>query len=234
MFIQQISKLFSIEEAILLSEQDKLMVESQKTPQRLHKFLPSSRQHKLQFSAKSGIPIPFDWSASIELYERESLRILLNYGSIPLADGKPLCQYLLEEMADIAFQTPLYQQILSLYTHQLAMQGIVEDTFFLQHADEAIQKGAITLVASPYAVSDQWEARYQIPIAQEQDKLHEAAYKTILRLKLRRIYQLIEENNQALKNSPSPEAENQLLQLYDTLKQAEMAITQQLGIVITR
>jgi DNA primase len=158
--------------------------------------------------------------------------MLLNYGSTQLTDHKPLCQYLLEELADVEFQTPIYKQILSLYAQRLASHEAVEDTFFLQHADEAIQKTAIDLMASPYEVSDQWIERYQIHIPQEKDNLFETAYKNILRLKLRLIHQLIEENNRTLQQADTPEEEDRLLQVHTALKQSEMTIAQQLGIVL--
>jgi DNA primase len=233
LFIKQCSRLLDIQEAILLNEQDKLLIEREKAPHRTDKPSPSNHP-KLHLTAKSGLTSPLDWSLGVQLYERENIRMLLNYGSTQLTDHKPLCQYLLEELADVEFQTPIYKQILSLYAQRLASHEAVEDTFFLQHADEAIQKTAIDLMASPYEVSDQWIERYQIHIPQEKDNLFQAAYKNILRLKLMIVHQLIEENNRTLQQAPTSEEEDRLLQVHEALKHAEMAITQQLGIVVAR
>jgi DNA primase len=194
LFIQQISKLLQIEESILFAEQDKLLLKQSQIQQRSRE----NKLSKLQLSAKPGTAPFIDWSHGVELYERESIRMLLSYGSSLLSDGKPLCYYLIEELADVAFQTPIYQQILTLYQEELKINHSVKDSFFLQHPDKTIQKAAIDLMADPYEVSNQWEDRYQIHIPKEKDNLFEAAYKNILRLKLRLIHQLIEENNQRL------------------------------------
>ncbi|NEJ83200.1 DNA primase, partial [Rhizobium leguminosarum] len=99
--------------------------------------------------------------------------------------------------------------------------------------NERIQKTAIDLTASPYEVSDKWQEKYQINISREEDNLYQNAYKNILRLKLRLIHQLIEENNKLLKNTVhEPAEEDKLLQVYAALKQSETAIAQQLGMVI--
>jgi DNA primase len=233
LFIKQCSRLLDIQETILLDEQDKLLKEREKEQRRTSKSSPITPKN-LHVSAKSGLPSPLDWSFSVGLYERESIRMLLNYGSTQLADNKLLCQYLLEELADVEFQTPIYQKILSLYTQRLATHETVEVAFLLQHTDEAIQKTAIDLMATPYEVSDQWVERYQIPIPQEKDNLFQAAYKNILRLKLRLIHQLIEENNRHLQQAPTPDEEDRLLQVHTALKGSEMSITQQLGIVVVR
>ena len=172
--------------------------------------------------------------ASIEGYERESIRLLLNYGTILMEDGKPLCEYLLQEIADVTFQTPIYRQILAMYQQQLAQGGAVDVTYFIQSQDEAIQKMAIDLTAPRHTISDQWEERYQICVTKEDDNLHQTAFKNILRLKLRLIHQLMDENKQELQAKPAPKEEDRLLQVHTTLKQAEAAIAQQLGIVVMR
>ena len=57
-------------------------------------------------------------------------------------------------------------------------------------------------------------------------------FKNILRLKLRLIQQLVEENQAGLKDNPDPEEEDKLLQVHTMLKESERLITQQLGIVV--
>jgi DNA primase len=231
LFIQQTSKLLNIDAAILFAEQDKLLFKKYQLEQRATKTnLPST--HKLQLSAKAGVTTPVDWTTSIEFYERESIRMLLNYGSMPLSDSQPLCYYLLKELADVEFKNSTYQQIFALYQQQLQVNPSVSHHFFLQHTNVNIQKAAIDLMANPYEVSGQWEKRYHIHVPQEHDNLFQVAYKNILRLKLRLIHQLIEVNNLRLQQATTLDEEEQLLQVYTTLKKSEMDITRQLGIVV--
>ncbi len=86
--------------------------------------------------------------------------------------------------------------------------------------------------ASRHEVSDHWEERHQIYTAREEDDLYQATFKNILRLKLRLVQQLIEENKIGLTKELTAEEEDQLLQVHIALKQSEAAIAQHLGIVV--
>jgi len=231
LLLQQTSKLLHIDESVLLSELNQLMLKQEKQSHRPHKLVHNPVK-ELQLTVKRGELMPLNWAATIEAYEQESIRLLLNYGSMPLEDGNPLSAYLLQELADVHFQHPVYKEILQIYEQHLLQGQAVNLQVFIQHPDEKIQKTVIDLTASPYEVSEKWEQNYQIHISKEEDDLHQTAYKNILRLKLRLIHQLIEENNKLIKENADPEEEDKLLRIHGALKQSEMAIAQQLGMVI--
>ena len=231
--VRQCSKLLDIDEAVLLAEQNKLLLQ-RKREQRQDRASLRPQEPAMALTTPSGLLHPPKLAASIEGYERESIRLLLNYGTVSMDDGRPLCEYLLRELADVHFQTPIYKQILELYQQQLVQGQAVDVTYFIQSQDEAIKKTAIDLTASPYEISDQWAERYHIYVAKEDDDLHQTAFKNILRLKLRLIHQLMDENKQELKDNPSPMEEDRLLQVHTALKQSETAIAQRLGIVVMR
>lgn len=229
--LQQTSKLLKIDEAVLLTEHNRLLLQREKEQRRPNKLV-NNPVKDLQLTVKRGELLPLNWAATIEAYEQESIRLLLNYGAIPLEDGNPLSIYLLQELADVPFQHPVYKEILALYQEHASKGQEVSMSLFIQHPDEKIQKTAIDLTASPYEVSEKWQERYQIHIPKEDDNLYRTAYKNILRLKLRLIHQLIEENNKLIKENTDLEEEDKLLQIHAALKQSETAIAQQLGMVI--
>ena len=230
---KQCSKLLDIEEAVLLAEQNKWLLQREREQQQVR--TPSRhREATIRLAAQDGLLTLPNPATSIEAYERESLRLLLNYGTTLIDDGRPLCEYLLRELDDVHFQTPAYKQLLEVYQQQLAQGQVIDATYFIQGQDEILKKLAIELTASPHEISDQWEARYQIHVAKEEDDLHQTAFKNTLRLKLRLIHQLIEKNSQELKGNLKPEEEDHLLQVHTALKQSEAAIAQQLGIVVAR
>jgi DNA primase len=232
LFLQQSSRLLGIDEGVLLGEHNKILIKKEKEYRRPQKLV-HNPINELQLTAKRGELMPLNWAVTIEAYEQESIRLLLNYGSMILEDGNPLSNYLLQELADVPFQHPVYKQILSTYEELTLQHQSVDVNFFVQHTDERIQKTVIDLTASPYEVSDKWQEKYQINISKEEDNLYENAYKNILRLKLRLIHQLIEENNKHLKDTVhEPEEEDKLLQVYAALKHSETTIAQQLGMVI--
>lgn len=228
--IKQCSKLLDIDEAALMTEQNKLLLQREKEQQAVVSH--RRREATMTLATKPSSPNPHNLAASVETCERESVRMLLNYGTTQLTDGKPLCEYLLRELADVNLQTPAYKQILDLYQRKLAQGQVVDASYFIQSQDEMIKKTAIDLTASPYEISDQWQERYQLYVTKEEDDLQRTTFKNILRLKLRLIHQLIKENSEELKGNPQPEEEDRLLQVHTALKRSEAAIAQQLGIVV--
>lgn len=230
LLLQQTSKLLEISEAVLLAEHNKLLATREKE-QRRESQRPKGTA-SLRLTAKHGSVKPIDVAATIAAYEQDSIRLLLNYGATPLEDGNPLSTYLLQELADVTFQHPVYQEIWKIYTEHVQQGKPVDANLFIQHTNQLVQKTAIDLTATPYEVSDQWQEKYKINISREVDNLHQTAYKSILRLKLRLIHQLIEENGQLLKNNEDHLEEDKLLYIHTALKQSENAIAEQLGIII--
>ncbi len=229
---QHCSRLLAIDEAVLTAEQNKLILQKEQERQRRGEYAGRTALAPMTVSAKA-IPLqPYQLEASIEAYEREAMRMLLNYGTTHLEDGQPLYKYLLRELEDVHFRTAVYNSIWNQFQEQIAQGNVVDSTYFIQKEDEVIQKTAIDLTASPYEVSGQWEERYEIYTTKEEDNLHNTAFKNILRLKLRLIQQLIEENKGELKDSPTSEEEDRLLQVHIALKQSEATIAGQLGIVV--
>ncbi len=228
--IQQCSRLLSIDEAVLNAEQNKLIL--RKAQEQRRKDGHTLHAHTAPMVLASKTDPTSKLEDSIKAYERESIRMLLNYGTALVEDDKPLYTYLLQELEEVQFRTPEYKKIMEHFQHQLAQGNVVGATYFIQHQDETMQKTAIDLTASPYEVSDHWEERHQIYTTKEEDDLHQTTFKNILRLKLRLIQQLIEDNRAGLQNSLEHEEEDRLLQIHAALKQSEATIAHQLGIVI--
>jgi DNA primase len=231
LLLKQSSKILEIEENVLTAEHNKLLQAAQK---RQDNALRRNVSKKLQLSVKEGQVIDCNWSSIIQGYEQESMRLLLNYGHTLLEEDQPLHTYLLQELADVTFQHPLYSQMRSIYETRLAQGDAIDSYFFLQHPDEDMKKAAIDLMLSPHAVSEEWAQRYQLISPREEEDLHITIYRNVLRLKLKLIHQLVEDNQQLLKNSPAVEEEGKLLQIHTALKATEIKIGQELGLTFTR
>ena len=227
---QQCSKLLSIDEAVLNGEQNKLIFQKEEAEQR--RGARSVREHIAPMVLSTKAAPGSKLEDIIKAYERESIRMLLTYGTMAIEGDKLYYEYLLEELEEVRFRTPEYKEILDHFQQQLAQNRVVDAAYFIQHQDESMKKTAIDLTASPYDVSEHWEERHQIYTTKEADDLHQTAFKNILRFKLRLIQQLIEENRAGLQHKPNLEEEDKLLQVHEALKKAEASITQQLGIVV--
>jgi len=227
---QQCSKLLGVDEAVLSAEQNKLSSQREAEQRRRGERL--LRTPIAPMTLSSRVEPGHKLEDSIKACERESVRMLLSYGTARIEGEKPLYAYLLQELEEVHFRTPEYREIIGQFQHQLAQGNVVDATYFIQHQDETIQKTAIDLTASPYEVSEHWEEQHQIYTVKEEDNLHQTVFKNILRLKLRLIQQLIEDNRAGLQGDLDPEEEEKLLQVHEALKQSETNIAHQLGIVI--
>ncbi|MHA7877845.1 MAG: DNA primase [Bacteroidota bacterium] len=227
---QQCSRLLNIDEAVLNAEQSKLILQREAEQRRRGERLLHAHTAPMTLNAK--VASSHNLEDSIKAYERESIRMLLSYGTALLEGDQPLYVYLLQELEEVRFRTPEYRKIMEQFQHQLAQGNVVDAAYFIQHQDEVIQKTAIDLTASPYSVSEHWEDQHQIYTAKEADDLYQTVFKNILRLKLRLIQQLIEDNRAGLQNSIPPEEEERLLQVHEALKKSEANIADQLGIVV--
>lgn len=175
-------------------------------------------------------------SAIVNCHEAECLRLLLKYGGHLLTEGIPLWQYLLQEIEDIEFHTPVYRQILEMYK-QAAMQGTLPDErYFVDNGSPEIATVVGQLTQERYEASPNWQCMHEIYIPRETDKLPTAVYETVLRLKKGFIEQLEAEVFAELRRAEKAGDEKSILQqlkVYHHLAQQRMAIAKELGNVIS-
>lgn len=143
--------------------------------------------------------------------EREVIRVLINYSHSPKKlevegeDGEKqiiettVGAYLLHclEEDGIIFQDKVCNQILEIYKEHLEKDQLPNESVFIHHTDENIRKFVIDLLANPYQLSD-W-SRHRISVNTEQNDLDRLVNGVLYSMKIRRIMQLIAENQQKLK-----------------------------------
>ncbi|AHM63263.1 DNA primase [Flammeovirgaceae bacterium 311] len=228
-YLRECSTLLNVDEAVLMAELQKLL--RRKKGQEAHDYaaaaadpLPQAAPAEPQKATTS--------EESLSLQERESVRLLLRYGFHQVGENLPLHQYLLQEVAEIDFQTPVYREILDLYRQQLQSGKVINEQFLLQHGSAAVKEVVADLSISRYELSNAWQERHNIYTTQESDHLEKAALQNILRLKFRLVRTLIRENQQQLHGNISPEEVDQVLLVHQELKKAEMELAGLLGNVI--
>ncbi|MEF2228865.1 MAG: DNA primase [Candidatus Cardinium sp.] len=235
LFLKKCSKLFAIEEEVLVTTYRAL----------LHKSMPVWRQKKT-FATPHGRPITNPYvdpknlpltsklTASIEAYEREIMRILLAYGATKVAEDKPLYTYIFLELADVAFRSTECKVLFD-YCKAVAQQGgLVDMQCCLDSKEAAIRKIAIDLTASPHDISEAWVKKYGIYTMEEGQNAQRLSLEVILRLKIRLVQELIEENRAALTQALPADEEMELLKVHQLLKDSECSIAKQLGTVVVQ
>ena len=150
-----------IDEAVLTAEQNKLIAQKEAFDQQkktqAKRFNETPMRLTVPPAHKAAIIAPYTTADTIEAYERESIRMLLNYGTAQLQNDQPLYTYLVQELADVHFRTPAYKMIWELFQERLAQGASIDAAYFIQHDDEMVQKTSIDLTAAPYEISEQWE-----------------------------------------------------------------------------
>ena len=233
-YAKEASNLLSIEEEIIHAELNKILLKTQK-----EQFERAKEEKAIEESIDELVAAPEEIPSegTILLQERETMRLLINYGSIRLdAQEVHFSQYVMEEIKEIAFQTPIYQKMLQVFKEQGVSGNIPTDELFLNHSDTEIRQEAIALVTQRHEVSNHWKDKFQIFIQLESDDLATTAFKSILRLKRRFLQKMMEEAMAKIKEAEAmqlQEAEvNELLELYLELKKFKFKIDKELGIVI--
>jgi DNA primase len=233
-YAKEASGLLSIEEDILHAELNKILLKTQK-----EQFERAKEEKAIEDSIEQLLPFPEEDSAvdNLLLQEREMLRLLLNYGGQKL-DFQELhfCQYILSEIEDVSFQTPIYQKMIQLYRDGISLGQVPSDELFLNHGDAEIRQEAIAMITQRHEVSTNWKDKFQIFVALESDDLADTAFKSILRLKRRLLQKMMEEAMAKIKEAEqlqlAVEKVSELLEVYLELKKLKLKIDKELGIVI--
>lgn len=171
---------------------------------------------------------------SLRLQERESVRLLLNYGFNKIEEDFHLYDYLLQEIEELEFQTPLYKSIIDTFKEKLAAGQVVDAQYFIREGSPEVKKEVANLIADRYELSNVWQDRHNILIPREPDVLDKAIFQNIVRLKIRTIQKLIQQNLQKLKTATEEAEITELMQVHSSLKSSEIELSKLLGIVVAK
>ncbi|MEP2023455.1 toprim domain-containing protein, partial [Reichenbachiella sp.] len=232
-YIQECSRLLHVDEETLISETNKLLLKSSKEKWEapIQELPPEAYELEKTETKISRDDI-------IKVQERESIRMLINYGS-ELIEGMEegemhLADYFMVESEDITFETPIYNKILEIFKANLANGQISTIQQFLDHEDHAVKQAAVDLSTERYEISTNWSEKFQINVAHESQTLKNSTYTNILRLKFRIIQKMIAENMENIKLASEEEQINKFLSIQGDLKSMEMTIAKTLGNVTVK
>ena len=228
-YIQACSGLLQVDEATLFMELNKLILKSTKEGNQLAEVLAESNIAPAQEAIVRSVKV----DDIVQVQERESMRMLINYGSelIEEAEGIAfrLVDYFLAEIEDVDFQTPVYQRILELYKEKLAQDHLLTFEELVAHPDHEVRNAAVDLASERYEISPKWIEKYEIYVAHERDRLKSSTFTNILRFKIRVIRKMISENMLRLKDVKDETEQVQIQLQHKTLKELEMTIANILG-----
>ncbi|MDQ3393445.1 MAG: DNA primase, partial [Bacteroidota bacterium] len=234
-YIKECSSLLSIDEGILISELNKVHIKKKKEAGSVgkaeEKFFEES---PLRVGEELVKEQKLNHEEVIVLQERESIRLLISYALNKFEEKYHIYDYLLSELEDIEFHTPVYKEILHQFKTQLNQGNIADSDYFIRNGSEEVRNAVIDLISQKYDISINWKNKFQIMIPRETDVLHIVVLTNILRLNFRIIQKLISENMAALKKAESQEDQEKYIRIHSELKKSEMEIANKLGIVVNK
>lgn len=226
-FFRSCSLIFDIDEQVLISEYNKMQLQDRQQQKTGSPTQPAAPEPEV-------IPEkPASDLDTLKRYEREIVRMLLNYPDRILAEGQTTCQYMLEQLEDVEFRTPLYIRLLELVKLKLGQNLMPVADDFINYPDQEIRQEAINLLSDPHELSHNWET-HQIFVPHESELLSYGAERAVLRLKWRNVQLLIKEEMEKLRLVTDPTEQDRQLSLLQTLKTFEVQIADLLGIVVNK
>ncbi len=228
-YIKECSELMGIAESVLISEQNKLLFDKRREERGGQRAVQEVQTILDQESEVEEL----DVLKVIEFQERESIRVLVNYGKEQIQNKEleevQLINYFLQEIDEIQFTNPVYRRILDVFKERLAAGEIVDSDYFIANGDEEIKRTIVDMIAQPYEVSSEWKDKHKIHVPNETELLKDVILTNVLRLKFRIIQHLIEEENKKLKEATETEEVDKMLDEINDLKKIEMSIAELLG-----
>jgi DNA primase len=227
-YIKETSNLLKLEEQLLYSELNKIFINQKREQQRQeHRSDTEIIAEKIEGAPETKEPV-----ASIDYQEKEAIRILINYGFNNIENEYNLVEHYLEELKDIEFHNPVYNEILTIFKRELKNGKIIDKDFFKSYPDQEINEVILDLISNRHEISENWQ-RYQIYVPKEEDILSSSVYSNILRIKFYKIKSLIELNRKKLKAADDPDKQIELMQIDMALKKARAEFAVPLGRVVS-
>jgi len=233
-YIKESSLMLEIEESVLLAEMNKILIKEKRKDRSEFQRQEEQRASIEALVESENETSTLDEENLIAIQERESIRILINYGFNDIEEEYKLYDYLLKELEDVTFSTPVYRQILELYKENLNKGKVIDSQFLIAEGNAEVSKEVADLVSERWEVSPNWNDKYQIFVPHENDVLENVVLTNVMRLKFRVIQKLISDNLAKLKSAQEEDEQEQLFKIHSELKKSEMELAKALGVVITK
>jgi len=235
-YIQETSSLLKIAEGVLLSELNKVLIQERRKLDRDKQAYPADSALTGEILKEIETPTKLDSQGMVDLQERETIRLLLNFADKNV-DESSLSDFFLRELDDVSFTNPVYHQIYEIFKTGINKGVIPDSHFFLTGSTEEVKRVVTDLVTPRYDTSKHWGDKFKIYFSKEDEIVTELALSNVLRLKFRVVQKMMEDNLQKVKVAEAGgnwEELDDVLSTQTGLKHAEQELAKLLGIVIAK
>ncbi|WP_207513566.1 DNA primase [Longitalea luteola] len=189
-----------------------------------------------------------------ELQEKALVKVLLEHGTKEWDSQMKIADYIFsQDIAEEMIENQAVIRVLNLYREMLSEMQEPTDKDFVFSQDNEVSTLAVSILNTPYELSDHWQAEKQVFATLEQgfrkylgiDYKHKALMKeekgfkddvvsTLQYLKLKKIKRLLEQNQADLETNNTYEKFLELLPPHLHIKEMEMEITRLTGSVFKK
>ncbi len=232
-YIQSCAHQLDIEEQVLLSELNKLLITKQQKESQ-QRF----RENE-QVEAANYPPEPVQEEVKETQYasfyvERETLRMLVNYGAEAFDEETTIAQFIVDETGDISFQDPMIGKAIGMAGSMLEAGQKIGPDQFIGPQDPNMSQLVIDMLELKHFISDGWKDKHKIDTVHESEDLPEATFKVVLRLKRKKLEELLIKTEEDLKSNKNPLEQDELMKIYIHYKRLFDEVGKQLGIVVAK
>jgi DNA primase len=241
LYIQKSSEMMRIDERLMLGEINKLRRSKNKpsepTPQQEQEWIASPLPPAE--TPKTGI--------SLDHQEKEIIRLLLQYPHetitvIAIDEHNHeveveinLSQYIIDDLISeqIHFENENCRRIFEELSQAKTEGKVIEEQYFYNHSDASVSSFCISLMTSPYALSDNWENKHGIYVKNEAGNLKQNALEILYAFKLKKLEKDIHSVKEKLKSeTQTPEILSNMEQIKN-LEAMKLLFAKELSRIIT-
>lgn len=170
LYLQECSRLLEIQEEVLVREFNKIkrawLNDKTKNISTPHDLIPIPQEPE-NFENP---PIPQNTALkTLDFQERDIIRILFLFGNKQLDESLGVAHFVLDEIGNTPFNNDLYQKGVDYFRKGIAEKIEIEKLMdFLQLDENDLKTLVIDLLTSPYELSTNWLAKYQIIVKEKE------------------------------------------------------------------
>ena len=228
-YIKETSGKLRIDESVLIAELNKILIAERNKVKNLPPPPPDIELVEKTLDVQQEQVNKVE--ESIKLQEKESIRLLINYGLNKIEEEHHLYEFLLKELEDVEFQTPVYNAILEIFKDQLKEGHIIDADYYIQNSPQEIKNEVIDLITQRYEISDNWGSK-KIYVPKEEELLNRSAYENIIRLKHKVIKKLLDDNMKEMKRLKDDDEIERLQKVNIELNKIKVELGKKLGIIV--
>ena len=167
-----------------------------------------------------------------DIYERNLLRVLLEYGLQAYDESNTNAAHIFEEMVQFEFDNKALENLYNIYFewYNTGMQPTAKT--LLYHQTDEVRKLVTELISFKHEISDGWKRKMGIDVPKIDDDIPALINSSFTYFKLKKIKKTMDKVELDILNEPNTTEQIKLIQMHTLLKQMESDLTKILGTVI--